>query len=48
LPWRTLNQVVAQSLMISFAMIVDHELSDGASKMPLAERNHMIEAFLSD
>jgi hypothetical protein len=48
LRWRTFNQVVAQSLMISFAMIVGHELSDGASKMSLAQWNQAIEAFLID
>jgi len=31
-----------------FTMIVGHELSDGAAKMPLAERNQVIETFLID
>jgi hypothetical protein len=43
-----LNQFVAQSLMIPFAMIVGDKLRDGASKVALAERDQAIETFLLD
>ena len=48
LRWRTLNQFVAQPLMIPLAMIVGDKFGDGPSKMALAERNQPIETFLFD
>ena len=45
---RTLNQFVAQPLMIPFTMLVDDKFGDGASKMALATWNQPIETFLFD
>src|SRR5262252_7265346 len=44
----TLNQLVAQPLMIPLAMIVRDILGDGSSQMALAERNQAIETFFFD
>jgi hypothetical protein len=44
----TINQVVAETLMIAFAMIVDDELCERTTKVPLTEREHAIQAFLFD
>ena len=44
----TLNQLVAQPLMIPLAMIVRDILGDGSSQMALAERNQAIETLFFD
>lgn len=43
-----LNQLVADALMISFAVVMGHELDDRATKMPLPQQNDAIEALLLD
>jgi hypothetical protein len=45
---RRLNQFVARSLMIPFAMIVSDKLRDGTSDVTLAERDQASETFLLD
>ena len=42
------NQVVAGTLVIAFAMIVDQELGQRAPEVPLTERNHAIQALFFD
>jgi len=42
------DQLIVQSLMISFPMIVGDELYDGLSEMLLAERNQPVETFFFD
>lgn len=42
------DQPIVQPLVVPFAMIVGHKLSDGLTKMALAERNQAIETFLID
>src|SRR5262245_64068963 len=44
----TLNQFVAQSLMIPFAMTLGDELRDGPPSMALAERNQPIGSLHSN
>jgi hypothetical protein len=44
----TVNQVVAETLVIAFAMIVRDELGERAPEVPLTERNHAIQAFFFD
>jgi hypothetical protein len=41
-----LNQLGADALMVSLAMVVGHELGYGATKMPLPQQDHAIEALL--
>jgi hypothetical protein len=43
-----LNQSVADALMVPLAMVVGHEVGNGAPKMALTERDHAIEALLLD
>jgi hypothetical protein len=43
-----LNQLVANALMVPFAMVVGHELDDRATKMSLPQQNYAIEALLLD
>jgi hypothetical protein len=45
---RTLNQFIAQPLMVPFPMIMGHTLGYGPSNMALADWNHPNEAFLCD
>ncbi|OLC83779.1 MAG: hypothetical protein AUH72_03535 [Acidobacteria bacterium 13_1_40CM_4_65_8] len=45
---RTLNQFVAQPLMIPFAMVMGDKLGDGSTEMVLAEWNQPIETFILD
>jgi hypothetical protein len=42
------DQFVAEPLMIAFAMIMDDELRECTTKVPLTERNHAVQAFLLD
>jgi hypothetical protein len=44
--WETVDQFIAEALMVAFAMIVGHELGEGPTEMLLAERNHAIQTFL--
>jgi hypothetical protein len=44
----TVNQIVAETLMIAFAMVVDKELGERTTEVPLTERNHTIQTFLFD
>jgi hypothetical protein len=46
LRWRTINQLVAEALVVPFAVVVRHELGERPMKMPFTERNHAIDAFL--
>jgi hypothetical protein len=39
----TVNQVVAETLMIAFAMIVDQELGERTAEMPLTLRNEAVD-----
>jgi hypothetical protein len=47
LPWRTIDQLVAQPLRVPFAMVMRHEVGERPPKMAFTERDHAIEAFLS-
>ena len=40
------NQVVAETLMIALAMIVDDELRKRTTEVPLTERNHAVQVGL--
>ena len=44
----TINQVVADPLMVALAMIVDEELGERTAKMPLTNRNEAVQVFLFD
>ena len=44
----TVDQHIAQPLMIAFVMIVRDVLRHGLPEMPLAEQNQAIETFLFD
>jgi hypothetical protein len=44
----TVNQLVAETLMIALAMIVRGELSERTKEVPLTERSHAIQAFFFD
>jgi hypothetical protein len=48
LPWQVIDQLVAQPLMVSFAIVVCHELGEGSPQVPFTEGDHAIEAFLLD
>ena len=43
-----LNQFVADALMVPLAIVVGHEVGNGAPKVALTERDHAIEALLFD
>jgi hypothetical protein len=45
LPWRTIDELVAQPLVVSFAMIMRHEVSERLPKMAFTEWNHAIDIF---
>jgi hypothetical protein len=42
------EQLIGDSLVIPFVVIVRQVLCDGAPKMPLSERDHSIQAFVLD
>jgi hypothetical protein len=44
----TVNQVVAEALMVALAMIVNHELCERPTEVPLTQRNDPVQAFLFD
>jgi hypothetical protein len=44
----TVNQVVAETLMIALAMIVRDELGERSTEVPLTERNDAVQAFVFD
>lgn len=44
----TVNQVVAETLVIALVMIVRDELGERATEVPLTERNDAVQAFLFD
>ena len=44
----TVNQVVAETLMIALAMIVRDELGERTTEVPLTEKNDAVQAFLFD
>jgi hypothetical protein len=44
----TVDQFVVQALMVAFAMIVHEELGEQTTEVPLAKRNHAIQAFFLD
>ena len=48
LPSHAVNQIVAETLVIAFAMIVDQELGPRAPEVALTERNHAIQALFFD
>jgi hypothetical protein len=43
-----LNEPIVEPLMISLMMVMGDEFHDGPSEVPLANRNHPIEALLFD
>ena len=43
-----LNQFVADALMVPLAVVVGHEVGNGAPKVAFTERDHAIEALLLD
>jgi hypothetical protein len=43
-----LNQLVTDALMVSFGMVMGHELGDRATKVPLPQQDYAIEALLFD
>ena len=46
--WRSRNQLVVETLVIPFAMVVRDKFRDRAPEMTLPHRNHPVEAFLFD
>jgi len=42
------DQLVAETLMVAFAMIVNHELRQRPTEVPLTEGNHAVQALLFD
>ena len=44
----TVNQAVAETLMIAFTMIVDRELGERTTEVRLTQRNETVQAFLFD
>jgi hypothetical protein len=45
---RGVDEVVADALMVTFTVIVGHELRERAAQVPLSERNEAVETFLFD
>ncbi len=45
---RTIDQLVVDPLVIPFAMVVCDEIGERPPKMPFTERDHAIQALLSD
>ena len=44
----TVDQFVAEPLMIALAVIVDHELREGMPQVPLTERDETVQTLLFD
>jgi hypothetical protein len=44
----TIDQLVAKALMVAFAMVVDHELRERTTEVPLTQRYDPVQAFLFD
>ena len=42
------NDSISQPLMVSFAMMVRHEISDGRLERPLSKQNHPVQAGFLD
>ena len=42
------DQLVAKPLMVALAMVMDHEVGERTSEVPLTQRNDPIQAFLFD
>lgn len=42
---RTIDQLVAEALMVAFVMIVDRELLERTTEVALTLRNHAVQAF---
>ena len=40
-----LNDLAVDALMIPLAVVVSHEFLDGLAKMPLSQRNDLVETF---
>jgi hypothetical protein len=46
--WRSRNQLVVETLVIPFAMVMRDKFRDRATEMTLPHRNHPVEAFFFD
>jgi hypothetical protein len=46
--YNPVNQFVAESLMVPFAVVMGHELFERPAEVPFAQRNDAIETFLFD
>ena len=46
--WQARNQLIAESLVIPFAVVMLDEFRHGSPEMPLADRNQPIKAFFFD
>jgi hypothetical protein len=46
LPWRAIDQLVLEPLVVSLGMVVRDELGNRSSKVSFTERDDAIEAFL--
>ena len=46
--FNTINQFVAEPLMVAFAMIVNKALGEGTTEVPLPQWNKAVQAFLFD
>jgi hypothetical protein len=44
----TIDQLVAEALMVAFAVVVDHEFRDRTTEVPLTQRYDPLQAFLFD
>ena len=44
----TINQLVAEALMVAFAVVVEHELGERPTEVPLTQPNDPVQAFLFD
>ena len=45
LPWRTIDELVAQPLVVSFTVVMGDELAERTTEVPLSERNATVEAL---
>ena len=43
-----LDEFVVEGLMTAFPTIVDHELRERTTEVPLTDKNHAFQAFLFD
>ena len=48
LPWWTIDELVAQPLVVSFTMVMRPEVGQRLPQMTFTERDHAIEAFFFD